>query len=479
MIELVIVCVGLPFLGAAATLFLPQRQGRYVCVASAALSFAAILAVFVGFAVGGQHGFSQDLVSVHGVSILGFTIDSLSLLIAVAVSLVGLFVCIYSLGYMSMNNKEHPDPGRPRYFFFMQVFIGAMAGLVFSSTMTGELFFFEITGACSWGLIGYYETPKALSGAAKALIVTHIASLGLYFAAATLFAATGSFSLSALGALGGRTKTLILLGVLFAGWGKSAQFPLHTWLPDAMEAPTPVSAYLHAGSMVNIGVYIFARAILSAGQVPHLVGAIGVVAATITLIYAFVMYFPQKDLKRLLVYSTIAQLSYIFLALSLSIFGSPLAFKGGVAHIFNHAFAKSLFFLIAGSLSFTTGTRMMPLLRGVLTQLPLVGVGFGVAALAIAGVPPMNLFFSKFAIFAGGFEVSRAYLPLLVPMLILIAESVGTFAWFLNKFGSVAFGPPSEAVAAAAPLPLSMKAALAALIVLTLCSGFVPFAWLG
>jgi hydrogenase-4 component D len=122
---------------------------------------------------------------------------------------------------------------------------------------------------------------------------------------------------------------------------------------------------------------------------------------------------------------------------------------------------------------------MMPLLRGVLTQLPLVGVGFGVAALAIAGVPPMNLFFSKFAIFAGGFEVSRAYLPLLVPMLILIAESVGTFAWFLNKFGSVAFGPPSEAVAAAAPLPLSMKAALAALIVLTLCSGFVPFAWLG
>ncbi len=115
-----------------------------------------------------------------------------------------------------------------------------------------------------------------------------------------------------------------------------------------MEAPTPVSAYLHAASMVKVGVYIYARAILSADAVPHIIGWVGIVMATITLIYGFLMYLPQKDMKRLLAWSTITQLSYIFLALSISIFGSKTAFIGGVAYIFNHAFAKSLFFLVAG-----------------------------------------------------------------------------------------------------------------------------------
>jgi hydrogenase-4 component D len=479
MIDVIIAGILIPFLGAAMSLLVPQRRARYICVASGALSIVAVSLVLVQFMIGGRHEFTQSLVSIGGVSIWGVTIDNLSLLIGFAVGLVGLFVCIFSLGYMSLDNKEHPDQGRPRYFFFMQVFIGAMAGLVFSSTITGQLFFFEITGACSWGLIGYYESRDAFGGAAKALIVTHIASLGLYFGAATLFANTGSFSLSSLGELSGPAKTAVLLAILFAGWGKSAQFPMHIWLPHAMAAPTPVSAYLHAGSMVNIGVYIFARAILSAGPVPHLVGAVGAVMATFTLVYAFVLYFPQKDLKGLLVYSTIAQLAYIFLSLSLSIFGSPLAFAGGVAHIFNHAFAKSLFFLVAGSLSFATGTRMMPLLRGILMRLPVVGTGFGIAAFAIAGVPPMNLFFSEFGIFAGGFEASRLYPLLLILVFIGIAEAVGTFAWFLKKFGDIVFGAPSAAVAAAEPLPFSMTAAIVGLAALTLCSGFAPYAWLG
>jgi hydrogenase-4 component D len=478
MITVLIGGILIPFLGAAVSLLVQQRLARYICVLSSILSIAAVSFVLVAFMFEGRHGFSQSIISVNGVSIWGLTIDNLSLLIGFAVGLVALFICIYSLGYMSLDNVEHPDQGRPRYFFFMQVFIGAMAGLVFSSTVTGQLFFFEITGVCSWGLIGYYESKEALGGALKALIVTHIASLGLYLAAAILYANTGSFSVSAISALSGPAKTAVLLAILFAGWGKSAQFPLHIWLPHAMEAPTPVSAYLHAGSMVNIGVYIFARAILSAGSIPYLVGVVGAIMATFTLVYAFVLYFPQKDLKGLLVYSTIAQLAYVFLALSLSIFGSPLAFAAGVAHIFNHAFAKSLFFLVAGSLSFSTGTRQMPLLCGILTRLPVIGTGFAVAAFAIAGVPPTNLFFSEFGIFAGGFEASRLYVPLLILVIIAIAEAVGTFAWFLKKFGEIAFGEPSRAVAAAKPVPLSMTAAIVALAALTLSSGFIPFAWL-
>ena len=169
---------------------------------------------------------------------------------------------------------------------------------------------------------------------------------------------------------------MVLLAILFAAWGKSAQLPMHMWLPDAMEAPTPISAYLHAASMVKVGVYIFARGLFSAVAAPEIVGWVGAAMATVTLVYGFIMYLPQEDMKRLLAYSTITQLSYIFLGLSFSVFGSDLAFKGAIAHIFNHAFAKSLFFLVAGALAYTTGTRLLPQLRGILGRSPLLGIAF-------------------------------------------------------------------------------------------------------
>jgi len=149
-------------------------------------------------------------------------------------------------------------------------------------------------------------------------------------------------------------KTAIFAGVLIAGYGKSAQLPFHFWLPDAMAAPTPISAYLHAASMVKVGVYIFARCIVSAGSVPRIIGIVGASLAIVTMVYGFAMYFPQRDMKKLLAYSTITQLSYIFFGLSVSILGSQLAFNGAVMHIFNHAFAKSLFFLVAGALAWPT-----------------------------------------------------------------------------------------------------------------------------
>ena len=248
-----------------------------------------------------------------------------------------------------------------------------MAGLVYSSTLLGLLVFFELTGVCSWGLIGYYDNEKARKAALKAIIVTQVASLGLYAATTYLFAVTNSLRLTDLATLTDAAKTFIFIGVLIAGFGKSAQLPFHFWLPDAMVAPTPISAYLHAASMVKVGVYILARCLLSAGNVPQVIGVIGSIMAILTMLYGFAMYFPQKDIKKLLAYSTITQLSYIFLALSFSVFGSDLAFNGAVTHIFNHAFAKSLFFLVAGALSYSTGTRMLPSLRGVLGKMPLVG----------------------------------------------------------------------------------------------------------
>jgi hydrogenase-4 component D len=427
----------------------------------------------------GRVGSEQALIGLGATEILGLAVDSVSVLVAVAVTAIGLLVAIYSAAYLNSGNRERPDIGRRRYYAFMLVFIGAMTGLVFSSTITGQLAFFEITGVCSWALIGYYETSKVLRAAAKALIITHVAALGLYAAAALLFIDTGTFALSAIGSLTPAHKTAVLLAILFAAWGKSAQLPFHMWLPDAMEAPTPVSAYLHAASLVKVGVYIFARGLMAAGPVPEIVGWVGAIMAIITLIYGFVMYLPQVDLKRLLAYSTITQLSYIFLGLSLSVFGSDLAFKGAIAHIFNHGFAKTLFFVVAGAISYTAGTRLLTLMRGIVTKTPLLGISFVAGTLATAGIPPFNSFFSKFAIFAGGFAVSRQHPLLLLIVVVALVESVASFAWFLKWMGDTVPGKPSETMAMASPLPLGMKLVLVILVVMAVCSSFIAASWLG
>jgi hydrogenase-4 component D len=206
---------------------------------------------------------------------------------------------------------------------------------------------------------------------------------------------------------------------------------------------------------------------------------VGAVMAILTMLYGFLMYFPQRDLKRLLAYSTITQLSYIFLALSFSVFGSSLAFGGAVAHIFNHAFAKSLFFLVAGALSYTAGTKMLPSLRGILGKAPLIGVCFIFATLAVSGVPPFNGFFSKFSILAGGFSAARADPFLITLMVIAVLETLGSFAWLFWVMGAAVPGEPSPEVAAATPLAPQMQFVLVVLAILTLVSGLFAAAWMG
>ena len=218
---------------------------------------------------------------------------------------------------------------------------------------------------------------------------------------------------------------------------------------------------------------------MSSDHVPEIIGWVGVVMAVITLVYGFMMYLPQKDMKRLLAWSTITQLAYIFLALSLSIFGSKEAFDGGIAYIFNHAFAKSLFFLVAGALSYSCGTRMLPRLRGLSKRYPLLGVGFCVAALAIAGVPPLNGFFSKFPIFAAGFALSEQFWIFAPIMVLVLIESVASFAWLLYWFGKVVPGEPSEDVANGTPVPAAMQWVIGLLIVMSFCSSVIAVIWLG
>jgi hydrogenase-4 component D len=480
MVGLVLASILIPIVGAGLTLVTPRAWVKGLSQLAALLGGLCSLFVLIDLSAAGKVGSTVDLVYLANRVVLGVTVDKLSALVGLAVTLVGFLVVVYSAGYLSAENREHPEfEVRRRYYFFLLLFVGSMAGLVYSSTMIGLLAFFELTGVCSWGLIGYYDDAQARNAALKAVVTTQAASLGLYLATAVLFALRGTFQLSALASLTESAKTVVFAGILIAAWGKSAQLPFHFWLPDAMAAPTPISAYLHAASMVKVGVYVFARCLLAAGSVPHIIGTVGAVMAVVTMMYAFAMYFPQKDLKRLLAYSTIAQLAYIFLALSISVFGSPLAFNGAVAHIFNHAFAKGLFFLVAGALSYATGTKMLPALKGILGRLPLVGISFMCATLAVTGVPPFNGFFSKFSILAGGFSAARAEPWLLGLMLLAVLETVGSFAWLFWIFGSVVLGEPSTEVAAATRLAPQIQFALGALALLTLVSGYFAMLWLG
>ena len=396
----------LPFIGALVVSFSPQRRAAEWGVLFAALTTLCMLSLISAFYQANKVAVTLTLVNVGDVALFGLVIDRVSTLILFVVVFLGLLVTIYSTGYLTDKNREHPHNGTNRYYAFLLVFIGAMSEL-------------------------------------------H-----------------------------GDARYLVYGGILFAAWGKSAQLPMQAWLPDAMEAPTPISAYLHAASMVKVGVYIFARAIIDGGNIPHVIGGVGMVMALVTILYGFLMYLPQQDMKRLLAWSTITQLGWMFFGLSLSIFGSRLALEGSIAYIVNHAFAKSLFFLVAGALSYSCGTRLLPRLRGVLHTLPLPGVGFCVAALAITGVPPFNGFFSKFPLFAAGFALSVEYWILLPAMILLMIESVASFAWFIRWFGRVVPGKPSEAVADAAPLPGSMRLVLIVLIVMSLISSVIAATWL-
>ncbi len=396
----------LPFIGALVVSFSPQRRAAEWGVLFAALTTLCMLSLISAFYQADKVAVTLTLVNVGDVALFGLVIDRVSTLILFVVVFLGLLVTIYSTGYLTDKNREHPHNGTNRYYAFLLVFIGAMSEL-------------------------------------------H-----------------------------GDARYLVYGGILFAAWGKSAQLPMQAWLPDAMEAPTPISAYLHAASMVKVGVYIFARAIIDGGNIPHVIGGVGMVMALVTILYGFLMYLPQQDMKRLLAWSTITQVGWMFFGLSLSIFGSRLALEGSIAYIVNHAFAKSLFFLVAGALSYSCGTRLLPRLRGVLHTLPLPGVGFCVAALAITGVPPFNGFFSKFPLFAAGFALSVEYWILLPAMILLMIESVASFAWFIRWFGRVVPGKPSEAVADAAPLPGSMRLVLIVLIVMSLISSVIAATWL-
>jgi len=411
---------------------------------------------------------------------LGILLDPISVMMLVAVSTVSLMVHIYSLCYME------GEKGFERYYAFLSLFSFSMLGLVVATNIFQMYIFWELVGVSSYLLIGFYYTkPEAVAASKKAFIITRFADLffliGIFLLSyytrtfdfdvlnsgnATVFASTAGVSF-----LGLSLMNWIMALIFIGGAGKSAMFPMHIWLPDAMEGPTPVSALIHAATMVVAGVYLVARLFpvyyFFAPEVLHGIAYIGI----FTALFSAVIACTQTDIKRVLAYSTISQIGFMMVGLGVSGMGGHhgLGYMASMFHLFTHAMFKALLFLGAGSIIHAVHSNEMNKMGGLRKYLPVTHITFLIACLAIAGIPPFSGFFSKDEILSAAFEFN----PYLGSLLIFIA-GLTAFYMFRLYFG-IFWGKEQQHKHTPHESPLAMLLPLLFLALVTVFAGFIPF----
>lgn len=420
------------------TLGAQSQTAGYVTIAAVALSF--VLSIWALIATASAHG--ELHYPVHTwisagefVFAVGILMDPLTAVMLVVVSGVSLMVQIYSVGYM------HGDSGYARYFAYMSLFTCAMLGLVLANNLIQMFIFWELVGLGSYLLIGFwFDRPAAAAAAKKAFIITRFADFGFLLGILFLFFNGDAFSAQGLnvfvvtdiyqavemGLLTTFVAQWVALGIFAGAMGKSAQFPLHTWLPDAMEGPTPVSALIHAATMVAAGVFLVARFFPVFELSVAAMNTVAIIGG-VTAIFAASMGLVMNDIKRVLAYSTVSQLGYMMLALGIGAYG-PAIF-----HLFTHAFFKALLFLGSGSVNHATGTFDMRYMGGLRIAMPITYITFIIGSLSLAGIVPLAGFWSKDEIlthaFSGGDIISTV-----VFALALIAAFMTAFYMFRAVF---------------------------------------------
>jgi len=421
-----------------------------------------------------------------GVSIdMGLLLDPISVMMLVVVSFISLMVHIYSLGYMKGEERF------ATYYSFLGLFTFSMLGLVLASNIFQIYIFWELVGVSSFLLIGYYyDKPSAVAASKKAFIVTRFADLGFLIGILILSFSSGTLDFTTLiqrltSPESNEVKTAVVstfLGasaltwgaalVFIGGAGKSAMFPLHIWLPDAMEGPTPVSALIHAATMVVAGVYLIARLFpvfaLTTPAVLEIIGWVGAISAIIAAVIAC----TQTDIKRILAYSTMSQIGYMMFALGVSKYGGEagLGYTASMFHLFTHAMFKALLFLGAGAVIHYIHSNDMRDMGSLRKYLPVTHITFLIACLAIAGVPPFAGFFSKEEILLAAYQNNMA-----IYWIALITSGLTAFYMFRLYF-TIFWNKPHEVHGEkhgeggfAMMLPLVLLAVGAA------AAGFIPF----
>lgn len=411
---------------------------------------------------------------------LGILLDPISVMMLVVITTVSLMVHLYSLGYMK------GEQGFERYYAFLSLFTFSMLGLVVATNIFQMYIFWELVGVSSYLLIGFYYTkPAAVAASKKAFIVTRFADLGFLVGILLLSYFTRTFDFTALtsgnaslfaGAAGisfmGVSAMSWALALIFIGGaGKSAMFPLHVWLPDAMEGPTPVSALIHAATMVVAGVFLVARLFpLYAVAAPDVLVGIACVGA-FTSLYSAVVACVQTDIKRVLAFSTISQIGFMMVALGVSGMGGHdgLGYMASLFHLFTHAMFKALLFLCAGAIIHSVGSNDMNQMGGLRKFMPVTHLTFLVACLAISGIPPFSGFFSKDEILAAVFEYSPRFG-------LLMSFIAGLTAFYMFRlYYRIFWGTPATQAHTPHEAPRVMTVPLVILAIITLFAGFIPF----
>ncbi|OFY50306.1 MAG: NADH-quinone oxidoreductase subunit L [Bacteroidetes bacterium GWF2_41_31] len=411
---------------------------------------------------------------------LGILLDPISVMMMVVITTVSLMVHIYSMGYMK------GDKGFSRFYSFLSLFSFSMLGLVVAPNIFQMYIFWELVGVSSYLLISYYyEKPSAVSAGKKAFIVTRFADLGFLVGILTLSYISGTFDFVTLtdpqGALITQGTSLTFMGISALTWaltlifmggaGKSAMFPLHIWLPDAMEGPTPVSALIHAATMVVAGVYLVARLFpLYFFVAPDALTIVAYVGG-FTSLFAAVIACTQTDIKRVLAFSTMSQIGYMMLALGVSGYGGEhgLGYMASMFHLFTHAMFKALLFLGAGAIIHAVHTNNMNEMGGLRKYLPITHITFLIACLTISGIPPFSGFFSKDEILVAAFESNR--------FLFFVEYAVaGITAFYMFRlYFNVFWGKSTHYHHTPHESPFTMTIPLMVLALASMFTGFIPF----
>lgn len=412
---------------------------------------------------------------------LGILLDPISVMMLVVITTVSFMVHIYSLGYM------HGEVGFQRYYALLSLFSFSMLGLVVATNIFQMYIFWELVGVSSYSLIGfYYQKPSAVLASKKAFIVTRFADLGFLIGILILSYYTKTFDFATLtannaelvissfagGTFMGMSLVSVALALIFMGGaGKSAMFPLHIWLPDAMEGPTPVSALIHAATMVVAGVFLVARLFpvyfFAAPDVLTMIAYIG----AFTALFAAVIAITQTDIKRVLAFSTISQIAYMMAALGVSKYGDHdgLGYMASMFHLFTHAFFKALLFLGAGSVIHAVHSNEMKDMGNLHKYMKITSITFLIACLAIAGIPPFSGFFSKDEILAAAFHNQ----PIVFWTLWIVA-GLTAFYMFRLYFG-IFFNGKRDYERKPHESGLPMAIPLMILAVFSVFTGLIPF----
>jgi NADH-quinone oxidoreductase subunit L len=412
---------------------------------------------------------------------MGYLLDPISVMMLIVVSVVSLMVHIYSRGYMK------GDQGYTKFFAFLSLFSFSMYGLVLATNLFQIYIFWELVGVSSYLLIGYYYTKEsAVAAAKKAFVVTRFADLGFLIGILIIGYYTGTYDFEMLtdpegsailnwasaSFMGLSVLTWGLILIFIGGAGKSAMFPLHIWLPDAMEGPTPVSALIHAATMVVAGIYLVARLFpmyyfVEEGFALQIVAYVGAFSA----LFAALIAITQNDIKRVLAYSTMSQLGYMMLGLGVSGYegAEGLGYMASMFHLFTHAMFKALLFLCAGSVIHAVHSNYLKDMGNLRKYMPITHITFLVAALAISGIPPFSGFFSKDEILVAAFEQNK-----LIYGVGLLVAALTAFYMFRIYFG-IFWGRKATYEKTPHESPASMTFPLIILAILSAGAGFVPF----